>query len=367
MPSPDDLTQAGHRAAARPVPMPTIDEIEGRAAQRRTHRRAVMAASGLAVGIAVIAGAVVLRDRGEPVDTVAGLAAAHVESDTASNNDASGDEGNLIGDDDSAASHESLGDGSANIELHLADGLWMSADVVRGDEAAGRAETAAADADETRDVEGTTVWISRDGDKATVSALVEPDVFVAVTGPGDLLDRLVEALDNGVLIAPGLHFGEEIPDALEELFDRELPEGLEEFFGEGFDPEALDFERFFSDRFGPGAFDLEEFFGEGFDPESFDFGSDRFGEGFEGFDTEQFRSLFERFSLRLDEQLGELPFSLDDLPRDPADIEGFFDDLKGGDFGELWPDGHLGCLSINASGSDGGPVSLQIPEDCLDS
>ena len=366
MPSPDDLTQAGRRAAARPVPMPTIDEIEGRAAQRRTHRRTALAASGLAVGIAVIAGAVVLRDGGEPIDTVAGVAAADAGSLAASTNDGSADEGNLIGDDDSTAPDEALTDGSANIELHLADGLWMSAEVVRGDEAAVRAEVAAADADETRDVEGTTVWISRDGDKATVSALAEPDVFVAVTGPSDLLDRLVEALDNGVLIAPGPHFGEEFPDALEQFFDREFPEGLEEFFGEGLGPEAFDFERFFSDRFGPGAFDLEEFFDEGFDPESFDFGSDRFGEGFEGFDTEQFRSLFERFRLRLDEELGELPFSLDDLPHDPADIEGFFDDLKGGDFGELWPDGHLGCLSINASGSDGGPVSLQIPEGCLD-
>ena len=369
MPSPDDLTQAGRRAAARPVPMPTIDEIESRAAERRTHRRIAMGVSGLAVAIAVIAGAVIVRDGGEPVDTVAGLAAADDTAEVAPDSDRSGAEEGVIDDSgsESAAADDGLPvEGTANVELRLADDLWLSAEVVRGEDAAVRAETAAADADETREVESSTVWISRDGDRATVSSLVEPDVFVTVTGPTDLLDHLVDALDRGVLIAPGLHFGEEVPDALKGFFDREFSGGLEEFFGEGFDPETFDFEKFFSESFDPDAFNFDfEGFGEGFDPDAFDFDFDFEGLG-ESFDAEDLDSLFESFRFRLDERLGELPFSLDDFPSDAADLEGFLDDLGSREFGDLWPDGHLGCLSINASGNTGDAISLQIPEGCLD-
>ena len=129
------------------------------------------------------------------------------------------------------------------------------------------AAAAEAAADESRDLDGVTIWITRDDDMVSVAGLVGPDEFIEVQGPAEQLERLLDVLEMG---------GLELPE-----FPNFPPGDMETFFEEFRDQFGDDFDHF--DGFGDSPFvfgDGEQFgFFFDFDGELPDFGT--FGHGLE--------------------------------------------------------------------------------------
>ena len=357
MPSIDDLEAAGRRAAERPVPAPPdVTSLQRGAGRHRSRRRAAFAsfAAVAALGAGIPIG-LSLRDDA-PLEVVA--AGTDSEADAAAPLTSQSDDPAPTT-DDVAASADDTENGAAEIELRYGDEFAFKIEVLHGEEAAAAARAAEAAADETRDIEGTTVWIDRDGDTTRVSALVDPDHFIEVTGPTDQLDRLLEIMSSGGLELPAFPA---FPEGDIEKFFEEF----QEQFGEGFPFGEAPF------VFGDG-----EDFGFLFDFENGELPPElkelleQF-EGFEGFDGElpDLQELFPEGELpKLDELFeqfgGELPdleqfFEEGTLP----DFEQFFEDggfPEGfGDFGAEFD----GCIAIDIqqSGEDG--FQFEFPEGC---
>lgn len=248
MPLNDQLQEAGARASQRPVPQaPSYADLTSVVAKRGRRRRTVIGSSiaGLVLLVAVPLAA---SQVGGETDAPSLLTSAQdgevpVESTLAPSTTAVPTTASVAPADPDTAPEPRTSDG------HLAFGdLNLSVDVVSGEEAVTRAEEAEAVADETRQVDELTVWIKRDGDQTTVSALVEPTQFIEVTAPGELIDSAIDFLTIGDTF--GNSFGE-LPD-FDELEPGELPD-----LGEILPPEVL--ERFENgdlfDMFREGEFD----------------------------------------------------------------------------------------------------------------
>lgn len=236
----DDFQAAGDRAAAQPVaPGPSISTLELEVSRRRGHRRLV-AVSGVGI-VAILAAASVamLAAVNEPAQIVtAGGQQANAEptsDDSPSVRAAEPTVDPVVGDDSDRTSAgalviEGLAAGDGTTELEVSGHLLLGGDVkieirtIQGDGSAEAAEAAAAAADETRQDGDLEIWIERNGDRLTASALVEPDKFVAVTGSAEVLDDLIEMITgDGFEFGPWPGIGGlgQLPD-----FDQLLPEEL---------------------------------------------------------------------------------------------------------------------------------------------
>lgn len=317
MPYTSDLEAAGRRAALQPVPRPpAVDTLRAAAGDHRSKRGLVLSAAAvvlvLAIGVPV---ALNLRGSTTVQNIAAGPAAQDAAQDTPAGSEPDPGAAGAAGaqdEDDSGSESE------ARFELHAGGDMSFSVETIKGSGAQAAADSAAANADETRVVDGTTVWITSDGVTATASALVEPRFFVRVEGPADQLDELLDVIAGGEFgvhdfpAFPGLEHDEFFDEFFENFENGEFP-GLEGFEG---------FEDFFPDGEFPGFDGLDGL------------------EGLDGFD-ELFEGLFEN---------GQFP-----------DLEGLegFDELFGGFSG----DG--GCISIDVGGDE--EFRLEFPEGCASS
>ena len=354
MPSIADLEAAGSRAAVQPVPVaPAIDALHDRAGKHQNKRRLVGSAVVVVAFMALaVPAALSMRSQSVVQEVAAGAAEVAPAASQGSNGNSSGQAAAAAqtedADEESTREHT-----TGRFEMRFGD-VSFSGRVLTGDAAIEAAADAEAAADETREVDGQTVWISRDGDRATVSSLIDGTEFVEVVGPGDQLDRLLDIAASGAPELPPLPAMPGMPPM------PQLPE-IEEFF-EGFD--GLDADEFF-ERFG-------DHTGDGFNFH-FDFDFDE-GTGehprFEfNFGEPGDRS---RFDLFFEGELGdalkngefsELEEFFDELERDFGDFEQRF---ESGDF-----DNHPffsgknfdGCISISGDG-DQGSMSFEFPPGC---
>lgn len=328
MPYTSDLEAAGRRAALQPVPRPpAVDTLRTAADGHRSKRGLVLSAAAvllvLAIGVPV---ALNMRGSTTVQNVAAGPAAQDALQDTPAGSQPDPAAGGAAGaqdDDDPGGESES----EARFELRTGGDTSFSVETIKGSGAQGAADSAAADADDTRVVDGSTVWIISDGVTATASALVEPQFFVRVEGPADQLDELLAVIADGDFDVhdfpafPGLEHDEFFDRFLENFENGEFPafEGLEGL--EGFDD-------LFQDGRFPGFEGLE---------------------GLEGLD-ELFEGFFEN---------GQFP--------DLEEFEGFegleglegFDELFGGFSGDE------GCISIDVGGDE--EFRLEFPEGCASS
>lgn len=242
----DDFQAAGDRAAVQPVAAgPSISTLELEVARRRGHRRLVAVS---ALGLVVILGAAsvaMLASANEPAQVVAAGrpdAAAEPTADDVPDVPATGAAtGPVVGEDTGRTSAGALvierlaaGDGVTELEVsgHLSLGGEVKIEIrtIQGDGSAEAAEAAAATADEARQDGEIEIWIERKGDRLTASALVEPDKFVAVTGPAEMLDDLIEMITgDGFEFGPWPDIGDlgQLPD-LGQLLPEELFRRLED-------------------------------------------------------------------------------------------------------------------------------------------
>ena len=209
----DALEAAGRRAALGPVPSPpTIDALVAEVDRRRSKRRRVVggAAAAIVAAVAIPVG-VVLIDGGQAdvvtlasddvaeslSDAPASLASQPEPSPTSAPTtnavpttevppsspqaEESIDRGPLVG----------LSDEDFDLRLELG-GQSFAIAVLHGAEALSRADDAAAFADETRDIDGQTVWLDEQGDTLVASALIDGEMFVQVTGPRDQLEQILD-------------------------------------------------------------------------------------------------------------------------------------------------------------------------------
>ncbi len=261
MPTINELQHAGNRAAARAVPaappLTTISE----AASKRSNRRHLLIGALASIGVlAVVAPLTVLRVGDGATEVVAAGAGAAPTAVTQPADPVAPLAG--VSDSESEPSEESETGSSDESEtgtvaphgLFGSEGLFgldgqdssLSVQIVRGDSAGQAAERAAADADEVIEQDGITVWIQADGAEGTASVLAEPDLFVAVTGPGELIDALAAAATSQKeFLAPWFladAWPEGVPESphaplipnLDEMFSEDLKERMEERFGDGF-------------------------------------------------------------------------------------------------------------------------------------
>ena len=168
------------------------------------------------------------------------------------------------------------------------------------------------------------VWIARSGDTTTVTALVEPDEYIEVTGPSSELEMLLEFVESGghlpnLPLPPSIMFDGDFD--LDDLPDFEA-------FG-GFEPGKIPPIEGFLDIEGfpeiEGIEDLDELL-------------ERF-EGFEGFGPDSRDFDFENFE----------------------GLEDFFASGFDGPFGPL---DHDGCFSISIDDGDTDSFHLELPPGC---
>ncbi|MGI9605185.1 MAG: hypothetical protein ACR2P0_03515 [Acidimicrobiales bacterium] len=298
MPSTDDFSSAGARAARQPVPLaPPITDLQAEVGRRRTRRRRAVGSSiaGIALLAAIPIAASQIGEDAEPPSLFtaaaddaapAVTAAAAAQTTTVAPADETDDTSS-----DSGESHARpriftlppFGDG--DFDFTFGD-LSFSLRTVTGPEAATEATTAEVAATETREIDGQTVWIATEGDTTTVSALVEGETFIEVEGPTEHIDTLLEFATNNAVPFEGFPFQgfdeHDVPEGfpfgnLEEFF----PDGLPESFGEF--PEGFPFaEGEFPDLeelLPPGLLEDLERFKSG-DLEGFDFDDFHNGRGF---------------------------------------------------------------------------------------
>ncbi len=249
-----DLRAAGRRAAAQPVPSPPTTATLEAGAAKHTSRRRIVLSSAAALVLVALAFPLALTMRGTTtVQTVtagtAEAAAAQTGPPAPAAASAAQDDPGDLGDPADENPDEGV-----RIQLRAGDDFSLSIRVLSGDAAGVAADAAAANATETLDVDGMTVWVSGSGDQRTVAALVEPDEFVEATGSGEQLDQLIEVLRSGGLDHPG---GRQGPhnDQWQDFFGQIEGGDFDQFFGPdgGFSFEGGDFDQFFGG--------LEEFFG----------------------------------------------------------------------------------------------------------
>lgn len=244
MPSPDLLEAAGHRAAFLPVPMPpSVDDLSQEVGRRRTKKRRIVGggAAALALVLAVPLGLslvgndqpnlVTLASETSDGDAVGQPATAVQSAETSSTTSAPTLATNTP--EGAAATGPFAGMSDENFDLSLNFGdISISIEVITGGDAPERAGAAESSADSARTIDDETIWLDEDGDDVTASALFDGQTFVAVTGPGDDIDRVLDLVTehaNG----PVQFFD---PTEFADRFD--LPEGIfdEDFT---FDDEAL--------------------------------------------------------------------------------------------------------------------------------
>ena len=248
--------------------------------------------------------------------------------------------------------------------------------MITGDGAAEAAQAASAGADESPVIDEMTVWVDAEGDQRTVSALVEPDTFVAITGDADQLDVLIDLLRSGDGMS-GFSFGGPGPHSFD--FDK-LPEEFRldgfnfDAFGENFEgfPDGFDFDGFDFDELPDGFdfdFDSEHFSGFNFNLEGFgeDFNLDDFDfEGFgEDFNLDDFNFNFEfdneHFSGFGDfGDTASLEDLVDKLEEHRGELEQFF---ATNEFGLPFGPDADGCVSIEGN-TNGETFSFVFPEGC---
>ncbi len=259
MPSIDDLGAAGARAAQRSVPSPpSIDTLAAEVASRRTRTRRVIgstvAVAALAIGIPVAAAQIGNDDAppsvftaaqdGELDAAVADETASEAPTTTAPASDEPDPSADPSDKDDSTTAFGLYHEGDHDFRVELGD-LAFSIKVLEGEGASDAAAAAADEADETREVDGVTVWVKNESDTETsVSAFVDDEVFIEVTGPAESIDSLLELATKDW---PKVEFGP-LPD-FEKFFpeDGTPPFDLEEIFPEGELPPLLDLDEFFSE------------------------------------------------------------------------------------------------------------------------
>lgn len=343
MPSTEALEAAGRRAALGPVPNPpSLDTLVAEVDRRRSRRRRIVGgvAAALVAAVAIPSAAFLVDDgradvvtlasedgdesltsdagsvipealsseagstepasatpQAEPAETSAPTTVADAATDdavSATPSEDSIDGGPLAG----------LSDENFDLRLDLGDESFAIV-VLHGDEALSRADDAATAADETRQIDGQTVWLDERDDELAVSALFEGETFVQVTGPRDQIERILDLVTQ---YAEGpLRFFD--LEGLGEQFD--LPEGFLD--GEGLFDENSPFADGDLPFLEDGALDdfrgeMEEF------GECMDITIDRSGSTttveIPDCELPTFDGLF-------DDLLGDLPF----------DLEGLFDDL----------------------------------------
>ena len=328
MPIDSDLQAAGRRAGAQHVPTPPpLASLEAGAAKHTSRRRLILSS---AAGLVLVALAfpLALTMRGSTtVQTVAAgtgqAAAAQLEPGPAA---AQGD----LSDDADADSDEGV-----RIQLRSGGDFSVSIRVLSGEQAVSVAEAAAAGATETLDVDGLAVWVSEAGDERTVSALVEPDEFIEVTGNAAELDMLIDVLRDGGMTDHGGIRGSRGLDGDE----------WQQFFEE----------------FDDGHFNFDEFFG----PDG-ELNFDRYGFSFDGdFDFDEFFGPDGEFNF--DEFFG--PDGIFDVDGDGFSFDGDFDEFFGPD-GFTFPTDAFGgnvhgCIVIDdLNGDRGEPFHLEFPGGC---
>ena len=341
----NELHAAGQRAARQAVPVPPpVAGLQQAAERQRTKRRTIgssLAAAALVV--AAVPAALAFGGSNQTQVVVAGTeqvaAAAEGAASATAGAGAQTENGQPMAQSDEA---------TEDVRLQFsADGSTIVARVVSGDEADTGASEAEAAADETLAVDGTTVWVRSDGDQRIVSALVETDTFVEITGPADQLDRLIEALRNG---------GSLTSDEWESFFGDDFApfsgspfaiEGNGDNFSFRFEHDGhhVDLDELFGN--------LEERFGD-LEGHEFDFDFDGGDFDFDDVNPEDFD--FEHFG-RFDFD----NFNLEDL--EDFDFENF--NLE--DFGEVerfMAKNFSGCISINADGDNGDDFRFEYPAGC---
>ena len=354
MPIDSDLHAAGRRAAAHPVPAtPSIATLEAGAAKYTSRRRMLISGAAVVVLVA-LAFPLALTMRGTTtVQTVAaGTGQAGAQTDLAPPA-AQGDT-----ESDGSEGKDPEADEGVRVQLRSGDDVALTIRVISGEAASSAATSAASDATETLDVDGRTVWVRGTGDDRTVSALVEADEFVEITGNASQIDMLIEVLRTGERgERQGLHGFDGLDDAEWQRFFDQLENGEFSFDIEGLDIDELlqGFDDEFGSLFGPdgefsfdGDFDLdgvEEFFEGNGEFEQF-FGPD--GE------FEQFFGPGGMFSL--------------DADSDGFSFDGDFGDFFGPDGftfpADVFGEGFDGCIVIDHSGDNDEPMRLEIPEGC---
>jgi len=251
MPSPDLLEAAGRRAAFRPVPTPpSIDELASEVGRRRTKKRQIVGALAAAVAlvVAIPLGASIISAEEPDVVTLAsdgeapdppdqiGQAPVAVEPAETSSTTTSSTTTTVVVDNNRAPIITADGE---NFDLALEFGdVPFAIEVIGGEGASESAAAAAADADRTRTLDDVTVWIDEQGDQVTASALID-DSFVAVTGPADEVERILDLVTQLDVADSFDRFA--FPD---EMFDGDFPFDMDEFFEDGewpgVDQESID-------------------------------------------------------------------------------------------------------------------------------
>ena len=350
-----DLHAAGRRASLRPVPAPPpLAELQHRADKMATKRR-VLGSSLAALVLLAIGVPVALNARG--TTTVQNVAAGTGDAAPAAQVEAPGEPEVPNGDTDEQETDD--------VRVQISDATTSFAlQLITGSGAEQAAQAAAAAADESLDIDGMTIWIDEDGDQRTVSALVEPEAFVAITGDAAQLDALIDMLRSGEGMS-SFSFGGPGPHSFDfEGFGENFngfPDGFDfEGFGEDFNLDDFNFEGF-GENFNLDDFNFEGFgenfngFPDGFDFEGFgeDFNLDDFNFNF-GFDNEHF-SGFGDFGDA--ESLEDL---IDKLEEHRGELEQFF---ATNEFGLPFGADTDGCFSIDGD-SNGETFSFAFPEGC---
>jgi hypothetical protein len=234
MPIDTELEEAGRRLAHQPIDLPPpVGELHHEVQRRRTNSRLL---GGVAVGTLMLVGVatttlasrddvqlVAAAPAADGTDDGAGLvvpteepdtdssldsdsgssSASNSDSDSDSGSDADGGSGDRPDHDDKLDTEASYGfrfdDDSGDASASWGT-WWTEVSYAVGDEATAAAAEAESSADETRLVDGTTVWITRtvgdDGTDAVLVSSLNDDTFTRVSGPATLEDELIEAVTH---------------------------------------------------------------------------------------------------------------------------------------------------------------------------